>query len=105
MSNWLLSFGAVFGGIAALFFMCDGNNPLAYLRPYRRWRGGRWANCSSMVPWVGRMWMRVTDECVERCDEDYTSVGACAQQSVRPDVTTDDTTPAAQPAGRTGEHE
>lgn len=76
MKDWLLLFGAVFGFMALLFFLCDGNNPLAYLKPYRRWRGGRWARCASMVPWVGKMWMHVGDNCLERCDEDYRADGS-----------------------------
>lgn len=36
---------------------------------YRRWRGGRWARVTGLL-W-GRNWVRVSDACVERVDENY----------------------------------
>jgi hypothetical protein len=39
-------------------------------RWYRRWRGGRWARATGML-W-GYRWVRVTPECRERVDEDWT---------------------------------
>lgn len=36
---------------------------------YRRWCGGRWARVSRLH--FGEKWIKVSDECVERCEEDY----------------------------------
>jgi hypothetical protein len=44
---------------------------ISHLKCYRRWRGGRWAKVNGLI-W-GHNWIRVTQECVERVDEDYTS--------------------------------
>lgn len=38
-------------------------------RWWRRLRGGRWAQVTGHL-W-GKRWVRVTDECVERCEEDW----------------------------------
>jgi hypothetical protein len=38
-------------------------------RWYRRWRGGRWARVAGML-W-GHRWVRVTDGCLERVDEEW----------------------------------
>lgn len=38
-------------------------------RWYRRARGGRWARVGGLL-W-GRRWIRVSDDCIERVDEDW----------------------------------
>jgi hypothetical protein len=45
---------------------------LSRFRRYRRWRGGKWARVTGMF-W-GQNWVRVTNECVERVDEDYNKI-------------------------------
>jgi hypothetical protein len=42
---------------------------ISHFRCYRRSRGGRWASVTGLM-W-GRNWIRVSDACVERADEDY----------------------------------
>jgi len=47
---------------------------ISHLKCYRRWRGGRWSKIGGLM-W-GHNWIRVTQECVERVDEDYTQTTA-----------------------------
>jgi hypothetical protein len=42
---------------------------LGNFRWYRRLRGGRWAKVTGWF-W-GERWIRVTDACLEECQEDY----------------------------------
>lgn len=71
--SWLYAFLVCSAFLGAVFLLADSNNPLAYFKAYRRRRGGRWAQCSSLIPWAPFMWMRVDDDCAERTDEDYRS--------------------------------
>ena len=57
----LLILGLAFG-FTAIQFISD-------IRAYRKLRGGRWGKVTGYM-W-GWRWVRVTDECVERVDEDY----------------------------------
>lgn len=43
---------------------------MSAFRWYRRWRGGRWARVTGYL-W-GHRWVRVSNECLERVDEDWT---------------------------------
>lgn len=42
---------------------------LSYFKWYRKWRGGRWAKITGLM--FNVKWIKVSDACVERCDEDY----------------------------------
>ncbi len=44
--------------------------PVSGFRSYRRFRGGRWGKVTGLM-W-GSRWVRVTPECLDRIDEDYT---------------------------------
>ena len=59
----VVQWGVVVGALVFVY-SCFWGTPLSYLRWYRRWRGGRWARTS-------KNWLRVSDACVERIDEDW----------------------------------
>ncbi len=42
---------------------------MSFFQWYRMLRGGRWAKVTGWL-W-GKRWVRVSDECVERVDEDW----------------------------------
>ncbi len=44
---------------------------MSHFQWWRRLRGGRWGAVTGYF-W-GKRWVRVTDECVERIDEDWRS--------------------------------
>lgn len=55
----------------SLWFLIDENNPLTYFKAYRKWRKGCWSKCSSIIPWVPFIWIRLDSDNGERIDENY----------------------------------